>query len=337
MKRTTLSHTIGGMVRSRLMRVASALAAIAVVCCISPPGVEADALPPGYPAYIPVDQYYASQGLGLISATVVFNEVFTGTDNNGGYVEQETTWGTVYSEPSPFSINDGGYTANGYVNAGLRFPIQPENAVLTNAPPASNQPFKDPTLINNANTWSTYTGNLGTIIGLAGFAGACGSGVAICEGVAAGLGLASLTLFGISIDPIDSNYTVIATPIEGTVEVPNLPVWGDLVSAVNDLSGVSTAIQDSFNRADGAFAAGAPQFWVDLQVYAGEQYDQLAAADMARIEADADSLGLLTNSPVGVPEPGTLALLNTAVLALLLIRSLHIVFLARPGAAVKAG
>src|SRR5690348_3261844 len=99
------------MARRLPLRGAAALTAIGVVCCISPPGAEADALPPGYPPYIPVDQYYASQGLGLISATVVFDEVITGNDNNGGYVLRETTWGTVYSEPSPFSINDGGYTA----------------------------------------------------------------------------------------------------------------------------------------------------------------------------------------------------------------------------------
>jgi len=178
--RATVAGRVG-MVRSRLMRVASALAAIAVVCCISPPGAEADALPPGYPAYIPVDQYYASQGVGLISATVVFNEIFTGTDSNGGYVEGETTWGTVYSEGT--TIEDGGYSTNGYINAGLPFGMPSWNLgnglfslAVSNDPtlnlffglplgePLGSFPSKPQGLLNLANDAGNVLGKLGTFL-----------------------------------------------------------------------------------------------------------------------------------------------------------------------------
>jgi hypothetical protein len=133
------------------------------------------------------------------------------------------------------------------------------------------------------------------------------------------LGLTSLALGAafdaIANDPIDPNYTVISTPTDGTlggVGTSTSPVWEDFVSALNDIYGLPGVIQDSFNRAEGAFVAGAPQFWVDLQVYAGEQYAQLAEADLTRIEADAVILGLGTSTP-SVPEPGTLTLLGGAL------------------------
>jgi hypothetical protein len=321
--------------------LASALAAIGVLCCISPPGAEAGTLPPGYPAYIPVDQYYASQGLGLISATVVFDEVITGDDNNGGYVLRETTWGTVYSEPSPFSINDGGYTANGYVNAGLPIPLTPGTNPIATQPPATTPPAKTTAQkVKWAELGATYALYAASAKELAAQNSAVGNEVAaaallVVSGVLSGI---SAHYFALAADPADSDYTEIVTLASlPTLAVPNIPgstpaetaAWSDLITNTEDVSVLPDAIETSFDRAEGAFDASAPQFWVDLQMEAFNGYDQLADADTANIEADANILGLNTPAAAPVPEPGSLALLGSALFSLMVIRPRHLGFLRR--------
>jgi hypothetical protein len=78
----------------------------------------------------------------------------------------------------------------------------------------------------------------------------------------------------------------------------------DLVSALNDIQGLPGVVQDAFNRASGAFAAGAPQFWVDIQQTVGEQYFLLAEADLERIQADFAALGIVVTPPESVPNQG---------------------------------
>jgi len=327
MKPITLGE-IATVVSARL-RLASALAAIGVVYCISPPGAEADALPPGYPAYIPVDQYYASQGLGLISATVVFDEVITGNDNNGGYVLRETTWGTVYSEPSPFSINDGGYTANGYESAGLPISLQPGTTtnLPTQFPAELPPPVKTP---EQKLTWALEIAFIAALAPEIEVLGASAELLGAADGIQSGL-------LGLLADPVDLNYTQIVTPAAPPVIPPpnfagmtpaEIAAWTDLTSAIADMSVLPDAIQTSVDRAEGAFQSGAPQFWVDLQSEAFNKYDQLDNADFARVQTDANILGL-NASAAPVPEPGTLTLLGSALLALLLVGPLHLVFLRR--------
>jgi hypothetical protein len=127
-------------------------------------------------------------------------------------------------------------------------------------------------------------------------------------------------------DPIDSNYQVISTPDPGpriTVDpsaVPGLSseqdaALTDMVSALNDVYGLPGAIQDAFNRAEGAFQTGDP-LWEALQLYAMAEYAVMAKSDFERIVADARILGvdLSTPAPASVLEPGTLTLFGTACL-----------------------
>ena len=120
----------------------------------------------------------------------------------------------------------------------------------------------------------------------------------------------SAGLTKIAIDPIDNNYMELAFPGEGSpLIVPTAPIWSDLFSALNDLSGLPDAVINSFNRADGAFAASADQFWVDLQTEAATKYFQLIEDDVGRIEVAANILGLNTTVPTAVPEPSTWAMM----------------------------
>jgi hypothetical protein len=131
------------------------------------------------------------------------------------------------------------------------------------------------------------------------------------------------------IDPADPDYMdiVIAAP-PPPLAVPDFPglsptesaAWSDLVPALADISVLSDAIITSFNRAQGAFDAGAPEYWDFLQLYSFNKYDNSSQSDMVQIESDAAILGLDTSSPAAVPEPGTFTLLSGVLVWLCAVR-----------------
>ena len=88
--------------------------------------------------------------------------------------------------------------------------------------------------------------------------------------------------------------------------------WVDLTASLNALEGIPDAIGTSFNRAHGAFDAGAPEFWQDLQMEAFNEYTELGATYVANIEDDAAVLGFGNATPL----PATLPLFATGLGAL---------------------
>jgi hypothetical protein len=155
--------------------------------------------------------------------------------------------------------------------------------------------------------WAIAAGVTGTIAGALGLApepafSKVGSGIAwVVTGIEATVAAIYSRL---AADPIDTTFTVIATPV-----TPSLPlvVAGDgltqaeadaanaLITNQEQVIGLGNAMVTAFNRAEGAFAAG-DSFWEDRQVAAAQQY----AFQMA---------------PLVDAEPGLLANLQSAILA----------------------
>ena len=264
-----------------------------------------------------------------VDATLGSDVVSLGNDPTGGFVYRHTSWAPVKVCTTSASCFNTPYTANGYENASLRFDFSPSDTDLRAAPPPSSPPSKSPEIRNTANNIANILGTPDGVLGPPTSLGpllidappplqpACVFYTGLsCTALGLGIVVVGGVAQAIANDPIDFNYTMISTPTDGTLGGPGTstsPVWEDFVSALNDIYGLPGVIQDSFNRAEGAFAAGAPQYWIDLQVYAGEQYALLAEADLTRIEADATALGFSV-TPASVPEPGTLMLLGGAFL-----------------------
>ena len=100
--------------------------------------VSAGTLPTGYPPYIDVVSYYASFDDTVLSYEVQSNSYFTADDPNGGYVQRVTVYNVTQIEVplagGGTAITNGGYIANGFVNAGLPF-------LMPNWSSNSGQPF----------------------------------------------------------------------------------------------------------------------------------------------------------------------------------------------------
>jgi hypothetical protein len=310
---------------------------------------SANALPNGYPPYVDVNTYYADLGQAtygapiLVLSEAVFNDqVIVGDDSNGGWVER-TTFADVLTQipvinPSTGDdyITSGQYYQLGYEDAGLPIILTPESSPnLATQPPAPTPPKKTPQQIAQ---WAADAAiNFGLAAAVNSYAPefclGWGNPIAIlaCD-ASAYLAAAQLQAVGNGFiqdikDPSDPNYTQIISlelePVLSALDFPNMTptetdTWDDFVQNLEALSVLPDAIATSFSRAEGAFEAGAPEFWVDLQLEAMNAYDQLAEVDIGNIQGDADSLGLNT-SVATVPEPSTLTLFCTATIPGLLL------------------
>jgi hypothetical protein len=307
-------------------------------------GTTSTTVSAAYVPYVSIDDFFAPDT--VVSATLVNDQVNTGTDANGGFLYRTTIWdGITLFLPGIGTFGGGNYTAMGYVNSALPIPLLSGTSLnLFTQPPASTPPKKTPQQIAQ---WAADAAQLDVLAAGVNTAAEvlCPDfvnpiAIIACEAsaslVAAQIGAEANGFIKDILDPADPNYTqivspasqpVLSAPVFANMTPAQTAAWADLVQNIDALAVLPDAIATSFSRAQGAFDAGAPQFWVDLQSEATDGYTQLAQADMGRIDADGNTLDLNT-SVAGVPEPGTIVLLGSAVLVLiLLIRTQHLVFL----------
>jgi hypothetical protein len=271
------------------------------------------------------------------------------------FAEGYVNYGLLFNMPN--------WNSNGWPPFNLAVSSDPNINLFFGLPvtgPGGTFPSKPPSLINFVDNAGGMLSNLGGVLTNPSAGPACTAAALIGCVLTDGLGCGSITtaatncklagqvanltgnLFkGIAADPVDSNYQVIATPGPGpgiiVFDVPGSSptqetALTDLVSALNDVSGLPGVIQDSFNRAQGAYLAG-DQTWESLQLFAAGEYAGLAESDINRIVADAGILGIDLSIPASVPEPGTLPLLGTTALFGILLTKLQL----RPRPAIVEG
>lgn len=215
-----------------------------------------------------------------------------------------------YGQPIPpvtFSVTQNGQMLNAFISGmdigpkGLAFDEQANLVVSVN--PNPNAPKFNPTA-----SAVTASASLGTISAAVSFLAtflpaayitknpAVATNLARAEAVLAGAGS---FVGGLANDPIDSNYTVVASPVQtplssvGLTSNPNAPgldsAISNLVQRGLDIISLSQAIQTSLNRAQGAFVAG-DSFWVQQQLNALNAYSQQLGLAISQLPTALDEL-----------------------------------------------
>jgi hypothetical protein len=227
----------------------------------------------------PFEPPCGSTGVAILTFTHQFFQPFQFTIDVPSSRDNILVWGLSGFSGDPddgFGADDGGtFVFN-----------------IASPPPPPGTPAMDPDQKKRFAHWSNYVGILGGATAFAGTIFLAVGNVAAATALGASsalLWVLSSALNDIAVDPIDNNYTVIATPTP--YPLPDLSGGGPCaVNIGNGLAntvGLAQAVTTSYNRMQGAVAAG-DDYWTMQQAqamvaYANQLDNELAAIDPAQL------------------------------------------------------
>jgi hypothetical protein len=294
-------------------QIPDGLTAVAAGIYIGPATVDTTLTPPGFAAILSEQNWV--DGLGQIRGNKVILEGFVPLD----FVQQGNfsfgsapfaAWPSIPSILYPFSDVFGPLTP-------LAWPTSPLNL-----------PAKPPLLTEFFATASDDLSQLSDFLSNPAFEGICAA-IEPCTYLTGLLLTASAGFALLAADPADINFMTVALQLSGptfppinasALSVTQTNALADFEATLSDIYTLPNAIQDSWNRAQGALSVN-NRVWEAVQLFAFVGYSQMAQEDFSRISADAATLGLMTSITYPIPEPSSLVLLFSACLSLLIIRA----------------
>ncbi|MBV9771687.1 MAG: hypothetical protein JOZ32_19100 [Bryobacterales bacterium] len=274
-----------------------------------------------------ISYQYSASDAGSRAATAPFNgEVFTtftpantpesvtGVSLLGTNITGLTASSLSFSA-NTIRVNDSGIvlpgSGSGFAQIGVTFGVPPP-------PPSSGAPPQLVAPSKSENEQQFYK-NLGVAYGVSAgvFAVAAATPCdGLCGAISGAFGAVSTVL--LAKDPIDLNYTIIATPDppstvalpeEGFLTTDTSQLFNDIEYNNNQIIGLLDAAQTSLNRANGAFVSGDAQFEM-LQLNALNTYISQEVVDSTSIGNDLTQLSELLPNGTGLDNTQLLSLGN---------------------------